>query len=116
VIDGNYSAVRDLILPNAETVVWLRLPFPIVYARLVRRTLGRAWTHEPLWGVNYETWREIFLSRESMLVWGIRRWREHHRKTRAALREARALGLRIIVLRSPAAVGAFLERHTPAPA
>jgi len=30
VCDGNYSRVRDVILPQADTVVWLRLPFRVV--------------------------------------------------------------------------------------
>ncbi len=33
VCDGNYDIARDLILPLAETVVWLRLPFRVVYWR-----------------------------------------------------------------------------------
>jgi adenylate kinase family enzyme len=108
IFDGNYSMVRDLILPHADTVVWLRLPFRIVYSRLVRRTLGRSWRHESLWGTNVETWRKTF-SREGMLWWGIRHWREHHRKTEAALREAPA-GAEVIVLRRPAEVAALVER------
>ncbi|NIM61684.1 MAG: adenylate kinase, partial [Acidobacteria bacterium] len=47
VCDGNYGArVRDIVLPRADTVVWLRLPFRVVYPRLVWRTLRRMWTRE----------------------------------------------------------------------
>jgi len=109
VIDGNYGTVRGLILPHADTAVWLRLPFPVVYSRLVRRTVRRAWSRELLWGVNRESWRLSFLSRESILLWGITHWREHHRKTRQALREAKARGTQIVVLRSPAEVRAFVD-------
>ncbi|HXF51759.1 MAG TPA: adenylate kinase, partial [Dehalococcoidia bacterium] len=34
VCDGNYGVVRPLVLAQADTVVWLRLPFPLVYFRL----------------------------------------------------------------------------------
>ena len=50
VFDGNWRAVRDLILPQADTVVWLRLPFRVVYPRVVRRTFRRMLTREVLWG------------------------------------------------------------------
>ena len=87
VCDGNYSAVRDLILPRADTVVWLRLPFRVAFWRLLKRTITRAWTKEPLWGTNYESWRQSFLSKESILLWCITHWRAHHSNVTRALRE-----------------------------
>ncbi len=85
VCDGNYGTVRDIVLPRADTVVWLRLPFRIVYARLVKRTLGRMWTRELLWGKNRESFRLSFLSRDSILLWGITHWRAHYRGVENAL-------------------------------
>lgn len=86
VVDGNYSPVRDLILPSADTVVWLRLPWRVVYPRLVRRTLRRVRTRELLWGVNREAGlAQLFRPKESMLWAGIQLWGAHHRKTREAL-------------------------------
>ncbi|MDE2901101.1 MAG: hypothetical protein OXN15_08815, partial [Chloroflexota bacterium] len=39
VCTGNYiSIVGDLVMAQADTVVWLRLPFPLVFLRLLRRT------------------------------------------------------------------------------
>jgi adenylate kinase family enzyme len=107
VIDGNYGMVRDLILPNAETAIWLRLPLRVVYPRLFWRTVSRAWRRDLLWGVNRESWRLSFFSRESILLWGFTNWRPHRTKTRAALREAKASGTRIVVLRSPREVRQF---------
>jgi adenylate kinase family enzyme len=57
VFEGNYAPVRDLLLPHADTAIWLRLPFHIVYPRLFRRTVVRSWRKETLWGVNKESWR-----------------------------------------------------------
>ncbi|MGD9933915.1 MAG: shikimate kinase [Dehalococcoidia bacterium] len=100
VADGNYhSMVGDVLLPRAELAVWLRLPFRVVYPRLVRRTLRRMATREVLWGVNHESFRKGFLSRESILLWGITNWRQHRTSTRAQLRAAKAAGVRVVVLR-----------------
>ena len=108
VIDGNYGMVRDLILPHADTAIWLRLPFHVVYPRLVRRTVGRMWTREMLWDTNYESFRLSFTSRESILLWGLTNWRPHRQKMREALRTANP-DTRIVVLRTPAEVSGFLK-------
>jgi adenylate kinase family enzyme len=52
VCDGNYSEVRDLTLPQADTVVWLRLSYRVAFWRVLRRTVTRAWRREMLWGTN----------------------------------------------------------------
>ena len=41
VVDGNYSAIRDLVWARADTVVWLDLPLPTILARYARRTIRR---------------------------------------------------------------------------
>jgi adenylate kinase family enzyme len=35
VVDGNYSAVRDLVWARATVVVWLNLPFRVVFGMIV---------------------------------------------------------------------------------
>jgi len=70
---GNYGQVRDLVWPAADTLIWLDLPFPLVMWRLVRRTLGRVLSGQDLWGTgNRETFRNAFLSRDSILLWAIK--------------------------------------------
>lgn len=109
VTDGNYhSMVGDLILAEADTAIWLRLPFRVVYPRLARRTVTRLFTRELLWDTNRERWRDVF-GPQSMLVWGITNWRLHHRKVRERLREAPD-GTRIVVLRSTGEVREYLAR------
>ncbi|MAF12865.1 hypothetical protein CMK11_20640 [Candidatus Poribacteria bacterium] len=41
VIDGNYSRVRDIVLPRVTHVVALDLPLPVMVWRIAYRTLGR---------------------------------------------------------------------------
>jgi adenylate kinase family enzyme len=106
VIDGNYSVARDLILPLADTVAWLRLPWRIVYPRLVKRTLTRAARNAELWGGNRETWRQTLFSRESMLRWGISAFRQQDRRTAAQLRTI-PHSARVVELKSAKEVAAF---------
>lgn len=107
VCEGNYRAVRSEILPLADTAVWLRLPFRVVYWRLLKRTITRAWRKESLWGTNYESWRMSFLSRDSILLWGITHWRAHHRNMTKTLAEVPHTAF-VIELRSTRELEAFM--------
>ena len=109
VTDGNYTGmVCDLTLGAADTAIWLRLPFRVVYPRLVRRTSRRLLSRELLWGTNQERWRDAF-GKDSMFIWGISAWRKHHRRMRSMLRD-RDPNVRLFVLKSPAEVEQFLQR------
>lgn len=77
--DGNYSRVRDLILPHADTVVWLRPPFRVAFWRLVKRSLARSRDGKLLWGINRETWRQTFFSRQSLILYQVTHWRKYAR-------------------------------------
>jgi len=85
ICDGNYSIVRDVVLARADAIVWLKLPFHLVTAQLLWRTVRRAWTREALWNGNHETWRQSFASRQSILLWGVTHWRAHFRVTAAGI-------------------------------
>jgi adenylate kinase family enzyme len=79
VADGNYRTRLDsLVVDRAELVVWVDPPFPVLFVRLLRRTIRRARSREELWGTNVDTWRNAFLSRDSLLLFALktrRRWR-----------------------------------------
>jgi len=107
VIDGNYGRIKDLVLPRADTVVWLRTPFHVAFWRAFRRTVSRIFSREPLWGYNYETWGKSFFSRESLLLYLVKNWRRHIRKTRQEI-AAIPHHAEIIELRSSRAVADFM--------
>lgn len=112
VCTGNYaSVVGDLVMPRADTILWLRLPFPLVFWRLFWRTLHRSFTWELMWGTNRETFRKGFLSRDSILLWCISHWRAHARNVSRALAE-HAGDAEVLVLRSPGQVRDWLARVT----
>lgn len=80
VIDGNLSQVEaELILPQADTVVWLHLPHLATWWNITWRSIQRARYRKRVCGDNYETFRHI-LGRESMIWWSLFNWRAGHRK------------------------------------
>ena len=66
VVDGNYSAVQDLVWARADTVIWLDLPRWRVMGQLIWRSVNRAALGTRLWNGNRETWRGQFWSRDSL--------------------------------------------------
>ena len=108
VIEGNYHGfVGDLIRPRTETLIWLRLPLRVVYPRLAWRTISRSVTHAELYGGNRESLKQTFLTRDSMLLWGLTSWRASPRRAEAAKREL-PKGTRVVTLRSIRAVHRLL--------
>jgi adenylate kinase family enzyme len=71
VVDGNYRQSRDLIWPRAQTIIWLDYPLPVIYARLLRRTLWRTLARVELWSGNRERLWPQFFTRDSLFVWAI---------------------------------------------
>jgi adenylate kinase family enzyme len=108
---GNYSHVQDLVLSQADTVLWLRLPFRVSFWRLCKRTVARAWTQQPLWAgnPNRESWRQSFCSRNSILLYAITSRKMHVETTLRSL-GATPHHASIIELRSARAVRRLLER------
>lgn len=69
VLDGNYRKAQDIGWARADTLIWLDYPAPLVFWRLLGRTLRRAWKCEELWNGNRESSVKAFLSRQSILLW-----------------------------------------------
>jgi glyoxylase-like metal-dependent hydrolase (beta-lactamase superfamily II) len=115
VIDGNYAHVRDLVLAKAETAIWLKLPFRTVYRRLAWRTVTRSITGGELWNGNKESMKQTFLTKDSMLVWGVVAWSRHHRQVHKSLVDGQHAA-QLYRLRTPGQVRYLLENATLAPA
>lgn len=106
VVDGGYWAkLGDLVLRNADAVVWLDLPIRIWLPRLVRRTIRRVARREVLWNGNRETLRNVFFSRDSLIWYALR----NHRRRRRAYPD-RLAPYEVVRLRSPKEVAQWLAR------
>jgi adenylate kinase family enzyme len=76
IIDGNYNSRMDgEVLRKADTIIWLNLPFHVVYGRLFSRLYQRIIKGEELWNGNRENlWNTLF-KWDSLLYWIPRRYR-----------------------------------------
>jgi adenylate kinase family enzyme len=110
---GNYSQAQDLVLSQADTVLWLRLPFRVSFWRLCKRTMAQAWTQKPLWegNQNHGSWRRSFCSRNSILLYAITSRKMHVQHTLRSL-DAAPPRVLVIELRSTRAVRQWLEGLT----
>ena len=80
VVDGNYDAkLGNLVVAQADTIVWLDLPLAVKWRRVWRRTMHRVRNRVELWSGNRETWRDQFASRDSVFLQVVRTHVRHKR-------------------------------------
>ena len=53
---------------HLDVILWLDLPLLLKLGRLCRRSWRRVRTREVLWNGNVETWRDVFVGKDSVLV------------------------------------------------
>jgi len=82
VVDGNYSCLRGIIWSRATHLVWLNLPFPLVFWQALKRTAVRVVKKEELWSGNRETLRLVMFDKESNLWLVVRTHRRRAREYR----------------------------------
>ena len=109
VVDGNYSAVRDVLWPAADSIVWLDYALPVIVGRLLRRTIRRSLWREELWNGNREHLVRALFSTDSILLWALRTYRRRRREYPELFRRPEYGHLRIICLRSPRQTEAWVE-------
>jgi adenylate kinase family enzyme len=115
VVDGNYSAVRDLVWARADTIVWFDLPRRTVMRQIVWRTLRRTALRVELWNGNRERWHNLFTRdpQESVIAWA---WHRHaiYRARYVAMEVGPAWGhLTFVRIRSRADVRRLLADAAP---
>ena len=115
VVDGNYSAVRDIVWGRGTTIVWLNYPFRVVLWRALYRTIKRVISREELFAGNRETFRQAFLSRDSIILWVITTYHRRRRAYNQILNEGAFPNLRVIELRKPAQAEALVASLGGAP-
>lgn len=111
VVDGNYSKVRDLVWDRADTVIWLDYPLPLILWRLLRRSVCRIFSQEPLWNGNRESWRSQFFSRDSLFLWALKTHKRRRRDYTQILDDPAYAHLRAYRFRHPQETERWLQQH-----
>jgi hypothetical protein len=79
VLAGNYSSVRDLIWPRADTLVWLDLPLATVMQRATRRALRQWRNREPICNGNRQTLWQMIQWPDGLLPYTLRNFASRRR-------------------------------------
>ena len=101
ITDGNYSQVRGLIWPRADTIIWLDYPLLPIFFRLLVRTFKRVFLKVELWNSNRERFRENFLSRDSLFIWLLTSRPKHKKNYPLAFQEPQHAHLQVLRFTHP---------------
>lgn len=107
VLDTAYGSFRDIVLPRTDVIVGLDYPRWLSLQRLVRRTLHRWSTRQPVCNGNVERLRQV-LSRDSILVWHFRSYRRKTEQARSWVEAAHGIPP-VLLLRHPRELDEVLE-------
>ena len=113
VIDGNYGAVRPLVLERATDVVWLDYSRYVVMSRVIRRSASRAFINRELWNGNKESIRN-WVDPEHPIRWA---WTQFDRKRveyEARFRSPEYAHLQVARFQSPHEADDWLANVSPA--
>lgn len=73
VVDGMYwRKLGGMVLERADTAIWIDPPWPTMFLRLLRRSVTRMLRRTATYNGNRESFRQTFLSRQSVLLFAIR--------------------------------------------
>lgn len=84
VLDALYSGWAEVARPRIELYVGLDLPWRVSFGRLLRRTVARIRSGEPVCNGNRETWRRALATTDSILLWHARTFARKRRTIREA--------------------------------
>jgi len=110
IADGNYSKARDILWARATTLIWLDYPFFVSFIQLINRSIRRLLRREELWNGNKETWRGMFLSKDSLLIWLLQSYPDIRKSYPNLLAQPEYAHLQVIRLRSREETQRFLQR------
>jgi len=116
IIDGQYtSLLGGELLARADTLIWLDLPWRVIFWRIFSRGIRRIRDKQRICGDNVETWRQMFLKRDSLVYWHLgRRLNGAHRRSvdrKQALIEADDHRARVVRLRTRRELREFYLAH-----
>jgi len=110
VFDGNYTRTREIVWRRATAIVWLDYSFPQTFYRALNRTTRRVFSGEKIYSGNRETFRQAFMSRDSILLWVLTTYFEKRRRYTKLLGEDILSEKEIFIFRHPKQTKEFLRQ------
>ena len=115
IVDGNYSRIQDLTLLRADTVIWLDYPLYKITFRVVKRSISRIITQEPLWHNNRESLKKLF-SKNSIVLFAVKTYNKKNRKYNKLIYSNEAANINWIRIRNNRDERIFWESINKKPA
>ena len=110
IADGGYwTKIGNRILGQADVVVWIDLPWRVMFWRMLRRSFQRAWDKNKVCGDNTESWRQMFSRNALWWYWITHRSSVSQRGDR--LRELLPVTTPVIRLTSAKELNRFYRLH-----
>ena len=109
VLDGNYSRTERIKWARVQQIVWLDLPYWLVFWQVFTRTIRRSVRRETLWAGNRESLAKAFFSKDSILLWCLTNLARVRRQYEAAMASPELSHIQFVRLQSRAEVRAFLK-------
>jgi len=110
VVDGNYTRAREIVWGRATAIVWLDYSFPRTFYRALNRTTRRVLSGEAICSGNRETFKQSFMSRDSILLWVLTTYFEKRRRYTKILGEDGLSDKEIFIFQHPKQTEEFLRQ------
>jgi adenylate kinase family enzyme len=110
VTDGNYGKARDITWNRADTLIWLDYPLPIIFWRLLRRTIKRTFTKETLWNNNTESIYNQFFTHDSLFYYAATTYKRRRWSFQKIIQEKQYPHLQVIIHSYPCQTRAWLKK------
>jgi adenylate kinase family enzyme len=111
---GNYSKVRPILFGRATHLVWLDYPRPLVMARVLKRSLVRAWTQDELWpGTGNREQFSRWLDAEHPIRWAWDTYADRKARYGAMMADPALAHIERMRVTRPWEAQALIERWSP---
>mgnify|MGYP004003408379 FL=1 len=108
--DGNYSALREAVVAESDTVIVLALPWRVMVWRTFKRTFWRGISRKELWNGNRENLFLTFFTRNSVL-YDLWHRRERYRSFAETAIADTPTNVRLVIIRTARELDDFYEEH-----
>jgi adenylate kinase family enzyme len=109
VICGNFRETRPLVFDRVTHIVWLNYPLRIVLQRALKRSFNRVFKTQECCNGNYETFRHAFLSKNSIMYWILKTYKQRIQHYQNEKTIAEEKGINFIEFNHPSETVGWLE-------